>query len=235
MPPAWAQLATHLESALDLDYPPVAMARVNQQPDGIVAWTQAEPSACSFWRRAEHEVFFADELSHMGCPIGALVMGFELSGPKQEELMNLIGNMCAVAYLHEDEVNLIPKFDPGPTGVVYGPLADFPLEPDNVILWITPKQTMYLEEALGGTRWSGQTTTVFGRPACGVLPASASTGEMSLSLGCIGMRTFTEIPDGHSLATLPRESLSSLETRLATTLAANTIMEAAYKEMKAAI
>ena len=150
----YAGLAGHLESTLNLDYPPVALARVNQRPDGIATRAQAEPSACSFWRRAEHEVFFADESSHMGCPIGAHVMGFELSEPKQEELMSLIGNMCAVEYLHEDEVNRIPKFDPGPTGVVYGPLAAFPLEPDNVILWVTPKQTMYLQEALGGTPWN---------------------------------------------------------------------------------
>jgi uncharacterized protein (DUF169 family) len=162
-------------------------------------------------------------------------MGFELSEPKQEELMSLIGNMCAVEYLHEDEVNRIPKFDPGPTGVVYGPLAAFPLEPDNVILWVTPKQTMYLQEALGGTPWNSQPETVFGRPACGVLPASASTDKVSFSLGCIGMRTFTEIPDRHSLCTIPRESLSRLATGLATTLAANTTMEASYKEMKAAI
>ncbi len=235
MPTRYAETAARLQSALDLDYPPVAVARVDSQPAGVEAWAKAEPSACAFWRRAEQQVFFADADSHMGCPIGALVMGFDLPEPKQEELMSLIGNMCAVAYLQEDEVDRIPRFIPGPQGAVYGPLAEFPLEPDNVILWVTPKQTMYLEESLGGTLWTGQQNAVFGRPACGVLPTATLRGEASLSLGCIGMRTFTEIPDAYSLATLPPAALAGLGEQLDDTLAANATMEAAYEEMKAAV
>ena len=62
----------------------------------------------------------------MGCPIGAMVMGFELPPAKQEELMGLVGDMCSLAYIREEEIPHIPHFDPGPQGAVYGPLAIVP-------------------------------------------------------------------------------------------------------------
>ena len=231
----YADLATRLQTAFDLDYPPVAVARVDAPPSATAVWTEDVPSACTFWRRAERQVFFADEAAHMNCPIGAMVMGFELPVAKQEELMGLVGNMCAVAYIREEEVAHIPHFDPGPRGAVYGPLAEFPLEPDSVILWLTPKQTMYLEESLGGTLWTGSGDAVFGRPACGVLPAANARGAASVSLGCIGMRTFTEIPDAYALVAIPQAALDTLADCLDATLAANATMEAQYVTMKAAV
>ncbi|MDE2990883.1 MAG: DUF169 domain-containing protein [Chloroflexota bacterium] len=231
----YADLATRLLTGLDLDYPPVAVARVDAAPSGIAAWTEAVPSACTFWRRAEQQVFFADEAAHMGCPIGAMVMGFELPEAKQEELMSLVGDMCSLAYIREEEIPHIPHFDPGPRGAVYGPLATFPLEPDNVILWLTPKQTMYLEESLGGTLWTGPQEGVFGRPACGVLPTAAARDAASVSLGCIGMRTFTEIPDAYVLAAVPGAALATLADGLDSTIAVNGTMEAQYQEMKSAV
>ena len=231
----YADLATRLQTVLDLDYPPVAVARVDAPPSGISVWTDAVPSACTFWRRAEQQVFFADEAAHMGCPIGAMVMGFELPALKQEELMSLVGNMCSLAYIREDEIPHIPHFDPGPKGAVYGPLASFPLDADSVILWLTPKQTMFLEESLGGTLWTGPQDGVFGRPACGVLPTAAAREAASISLGCIGMRTFTEIPDAYVLAAIPRGALDALADGLDATLAVNGTMESQYLEMKAAV
>ena len=53
----YADLATRLQTVLDLDYPPVAVARVDAPPSGISVWTDAVPSACTFWRRAEQQVF----------------------------------------------------------------------------------------------------------------------------------------------------------------------------------
>ena len=231
----YTALADRLESTLDLDYPPVAVARVDQRPDSVEQWTKVVPSACSFWRHAEQTVFYADEASHMGCPIGALVMGFELPPPKHEELMSLIGNMCSIAYLREDEVSSIPRFTPGPSGAVYGPLGKFPLEPDNVILWVTPKQAMYVEESLCGTQWTGNQSPVLGRPACAALPLADDAGRATLSMGCIGMRTFTEIPDGYSLVAIPSIALEGLAAHLSETLAANATMEACYKAMKASV
>ena len=230
---SFSDLSQLLQNGLDLNFPPVAASRVRARPQNVAELREAVPSACTFWRRAERGSFFAGADAHMGCPIGAMVMGFELPPANQEELMSLVGDMCAVAYINEDEVDMIPAFEVGTGGVVYGPLADFPIEPELVIVWATPRQAMLLEEAVGMTRWTGETASVFGRPACAALPASAQTDEASISLGCIGMRTFTEIPDSHSLIAIPAGALAALGPTLETTLKANAHMETAYKKMKA--
>ena len=116
-----AFLASRLISDLELDFAPVALARVSAPPSGVEVANDAVPSACTFWRKAEQGVFFADDQAHMGCPIGAMVMGFKLSEAKTDELMGLVGDMCAVAYLEEDEVERIPHFDAAASGAVYGP------------------------------------------------------------------------------------------------------------------
>ncbi len=231
----FADLAERLHTGLDLHYPPVAFARAAAPPPDIPAASQAAPSACTFWRRAEQDVFFADAQAHMGCPIGAMVMGFELSEAKSGELMETVGMMCDLAYLNEAEVARIPHFDPPTQGVVYGPLASFPLAPDGVLAWATPRQAMLLEEALGATHWTGGGGSVLGRPACAALPGAAAAGAAALSVGCTGMRTFTEIPDAYTLVSIPSAQLDDLAQALDTTLAANTRMAAAYQQMKAAV
>lgn len=228
-------LAEGLERGLGLDFPPIALARVAQRPNCVDEWKEPVPSACTLWRRAEIQVFFAGPEVHMGCPIGAMVMGFELPSEKQQELMGLVGDMCAVAYIEEDEVELIPSFGKGTSGVVYGPLTEFPLNPELVIVWATPRQAMILDEAVGVTHWTGESATVLGRPSCAALPASEQGNTASMSLGCIGMRTFTEVPDTHSLIAIAAEIAEDLESALQTTLSANEHMEAAYKQMKAAV
>ncbi len=231
----YSTLATQLQSGLALDFPPVALTRVSEAPDGIAEATAAVPSACTFWRRAELGVFFAGAQAHMACPIGAMVMGFELDEAKSAELMGLVGDMCAIAYIDEAEVAQIPHFDPPSEGAVYGPLSDFPLTPDAVLVWTTPRQAMLLEEALGGIHWHGVGGSILGRPACAALPRAVDNGRATLSVGCAGMRTFTEIPDAYTLTAIPGEQLGELGQALETTLAANTHMLAAYREMKAAV
>ena len=73
-------------AALDLDPPPVALAFVDEPPEGIDTIRADLPSSCSFWRRAEQEVFYAPAEAHFNCPVGAMVMGFELPQPVANEL-----------------------------------------------------------------------------------------------------------------------------------------------------
>ncbi len=233
----FASVADHLQSALGLDFPPVAVARVNARPKDIRRFEGVVPSGCTFWRRAEHDLFYADAEDHMGCLIGAMVMGFELSKGQNDELMGLVGDMCEVAYLEEDEVAELPSFDDaGASGVVYGPLAEFTQDPDVILVWVTPQQAMLLEETVGGTRWTSEGGgSVLGRPACGVLPRADDSGASALSLGCAGMRTFTEIPDQYALVAIPLNQLKGIEASLDKTLAANGQMTVTYQAMKSSV
>ncbi len=56
-----------------------------------------------------------------------------------------------------------------------------------------------------------------------------------MSLGCIGMRTFTEIAPDLCLIAIPSRALERLATDLEQTVEANETMAGSYREMRAAV
>ncbi len=107
-------------------------------------------------------------------------------------------------------------------GVVYGPLQDFPITPDAILLWLTPRQAMLMSEASGACSWTGATpAATLGRPACAAIPTAVARGAMATSLGCVGMRTYTEVADDQMLAVIPAGAVPQLETALSDIAVAN--------------
>src|SRR5215470_20194676 len=102
------ELATTIIAALDLDPAPIAIAFANQPPAGVGIIESEVPSSCSFWRRAEQGVFYAPAHAHFKCPVGAMVMGFDLPPPVADELQQLVTSMCSCGYLSSDEPARIP-------------------------------------------------------------------------------------------------------------------------------
>jgi uncharacterized protein (DUF169 family) len=163
-----------------------------------------------------------------------MVMGFEMPNDVQAELATLVGVMVEGGYLGADEAPRIPTLPHKSAGVVYGPLQDFPVEPDAIVLWLTPRQAMLLSEASSACRWTGSTPAVtLGRPACAAIPTAVSRGVTTTSLGCIGMRTYTEIADDHLLAVIPARAMSQLEEALTEIVEANRTMADFHAARKA--
>ena len=148
------ELGAAIIAALDLDPPPIAAAFVDQPPVGIDTIQTDLPSACSFWRRAEQGVFYASAEAHFNCPVGAMVMGFELPEAVANELQQLVSNMCSCGYISSDEPVHIPTMQTRPKGIVYGPLRAFPIPADVVVCWLSPLQAMIWNEASGQARWN---------------------------------------------------------------------------------
>ena len=71
-----------------------------------------------------------------------------------------------------------------------------------------------------------------GRPACAVIPTTLDKSPFGMSLGCTGMRTFTEISDEHILATLNFKEIDSFLANLETTINANKEMKEFYTDHK---
>ena len=227
-------IAADLTASLGLDTAPIALALADAAPGGVPTFDGTVPSACTFWRRAESAVFYATAAQHFRCPIGAMVMGFELPAEVKGELMSLVGVMVEGGYIQEGEAARIPTLPRKSKGAVYGPLGEFPIEPDAILLWLTPRQAMLLAEATGASQWTRSSpAAVLGRPACAAIPTAASRGAMTTSLGCIGMRTYTEIADDRMLAVVPASGVRSLQAALAGTLEANRAMAAFYETRKA--
>jgi len=227
-------MATTLTATMGLDMRPIALALADAPPAGVRTFEGTVPSACTFWRRAESAVFYATAAQHFRCPIGAMVMGFELPEDVRAELIGLVGVMVEGGYLGADEPPRIPTLPRRSAGVVYGPLQDFPIEPDAIMLWLTPRQAMLMSEAGGGCKWTGTTpAATLGRPACAAIPTAVSRGAMTTSLGCIGMRTYTEIADDHMLAVIPASAVPQLAATLDDIVAANRAMAEFYEARKA--
>lgn len=233
---SYADLARALSSKLGGDLPPVAIAFAAERPPGVAEASGVAPSACAFWRSAERGVFYAEAARHFNCPIGAMVMGFDLPPAVSDELMQLVGRMTACGYVGGDEPAKIPTVKRRSAGIVYGPLERFPVAPDAVLMWLTPAQAMVWSEAAGGASWSGAApTTVFGRPGCAAIPSAVGNGAPSLSFGCAGMRTFTEIGDDRVLGVVPGARLADFVAALSRMRDVNDAMEGFYRERKAAV
>ena len=115
-------LATTLKSTLGLRLPPVALSFVEARPTDIAEFTEAVPSACTLWRRAEAGVFFASAAAHANCPIGVLTMGFTMSDDQKKTLMDLVGQIGTLGYIDPAEAANIPSVPGDKSGIVYGPL-----------------------------------------------------------------------------------------------------------------
>lgn len=228
------ELATALSELLGLEQPPVAMSMVDAPPEGLAGADRAVPSSCTFWREAEKGVFYASAAQHFNCPVGSHVMGFDLPAEVQEQLGGFVQSMCDAQYLDMAEVAKIPAMTKKGAGVVYGPLVDFPVEPDVVLMWLTPSQAMVFNEATGNASWTAAAPpTVSGRPGCTAIPLAMVSDEPKMALGCIGMRTFTGIADDRLLVTVPGDKLDELTATLQTTVTANAGMQSFYEAHKA--
>lgn len=222
-------LSARLAELLELDHPPVALSFVENPPAGIAPFPAQVPSACSFWRKAEQSVFYASAEQHFNCPLGAMVMGFELPEQVGEQLGGLVESMCGQHYITPDEPAKVPTVRRESAGIVYGPLAELPVDPDLILLWLTPEQAMLLNEAAGSANWAGDLMPLSGRPGCASLPLALDRERAQLSLGCKGMRTFTAIDSGRMLAAVPGSQAAELVAALDQTTLANAAVSSHYE------
>jgi uncharacterized protein (DUF169 family) len=230
-----ATTAERLTTLLALQHRPIALAFVDEPPDGVPQATKAVPSSCAFWRQAEQGTFYATAAQHFNCPVGSMVMGFELPKEVNEQLGGLVQSMCDASYLTADEAARIPTVGRQSAGIVYGPLDEFPVSPDLVLFWVNVAQAMLYSEAAGRSAWTSPPMDVSGRPGCAALPRALQSSQPEMSLGCVGMRTFTEIGDDSTLAAIPASALTAFVESLATTVEANNSMRSFYAAHKAAI
>ncbi len=231
-----ARISQAWRQALALREPPVGIAFANQAPDGVTRAAAASPSACTFWKRGQRELFFATAEDHAGCPIGLMTMGFPVPAAKQDEARMLVGTMAAVRYFDPAEAAHLPAIKKNHRIVVYGPLDDFPIDPDLVLLLLTPYQSMLASEALGSVSWTDAPSLgAFGRPGCAALPKAEQIGRAALSLGCIGARTYTDLPQEEMLLVVPAAAFEQATARLAGIVGANRTLASYHAEQRRAI
>ncbi len=222
-------LSNLLERQLGVTDPPVAIAFVDEPPPGVPRTLSVVPSACAFWRQAEQGTFYAAAEDHFNCPLGAMVMGFPLGEQQVAQLQEEVGMMCGISYVREEEVPNVPKVSRASAGIVYGPLAGFPVEPDAVMIWCTPHQAMKMSECCGMINWAASPAGMFGRPGCAALPIALALESPSQSFGCVGMRINTGVDESKLLMVIPRNILTTLTSSLPQMSQVHQQMESHYQ------
>ncbi len=199
--------AAQLEESLQLSLPPVAVAFTDDLPGGISSYEDVAPAGCYFWQEASQKVFSTSAMDHELCAIG--VHTHNLSGASEAqatELMTALEAMQGLDYVREEEVAAIPVMQHPVQHAVYGPLADFPMDADVVLLFAHAQQSLILTEAV--TRVDEGVPPAMGRPACAVVPQVRNGGRAALSLGCCGARAYLDaLSDDVALWALPGENL----------------------------
>ncbi len=231
----YRSVAELLQSSLDLNRVPIGIAFLKSAPAGVARYGDAVPSACAFWKAAESRLFYATAEDHYNCPIGAITQGFPIPQPVGEKAMALIGQMGKIAYFEAAEAQHVPKVEKDHQIVVYGPLREFnAIEADLALLVCTPFQAMMISEVTGAVSWTGEAAGRFyGRPACAVIPSAIATGASSISVGCMGARTFAALREEDVLVAVPAPALATLAERLPIILKANDGMKDYYAEQQA--
>ena len=230
----YQHLVKDFTAQLQLQQPPIGLTFVEQVPADVQHSTTGVPSACTFWRQAEKGVFYATANDHKECPIGMMTMGFVMPETDQQRAQALVGTMASVQYFSPAEVSVLPIVQKAHQSIVYGRLDQFPIEADVVLCIIDTQQAMLIAEAVGNMDWlasGGQ--AAFGRPTCAIIPRTMQTGQLSMSFGCVGARTYTGLKPSELVLTIPGQEFAHLVERLHTTVAANAALAPFHQQQKA--
>jgi uncharacterized protein (DUF169 family) len=229
----YAGLERQLVSVLHLSRRPVAVAFRDTPPDGVAALTGSQPSGCSFWRLAAGgRVFYTVPSDHFNCPIGSFTHNITLPEERQVELTRTLGLMIDIGYIKMQEIPDLPRLPKTPPVTIYAPLAETPVDADVVVVAGTPSNLMLLHEA--ALRAGMKALPMLGRPTCMAIPAALSGGIAS-SLGCIGNRVYTDVPDDQLYTVVSGRDLLAIAEELVTIVSANETLAEYHRGRRATL
>jgi PAS domain S-box-containing protein len=129
-----------------------------------------------------------------------------------------------------EEVPRIPRLERTPAVVIYSALAAAPADPDVVILSGSPAQLMVFREAAVRARVGGD--SMVGRPTCMAIPVALS-GALVASVGCMGNRVYTDLPDEDLYLAVSGKQLGAVVDQLETIVSANQILNEYHRGRRA--
>ncbi len=222
---------TDIQQKLGLSKPPIAIAFLDEAPDGIGKWDGAVPAGCTFWRAAmDGGAFYTEPSDHYNCAVGAYTHAIQIPADRGAVLEDTIGFMVGKGYLQMAEVPGIPVLPKTPKVIAYAPVEQARFTPDVVVIAAKPYAAMILYEAALRAGAGNALAQTLGRPGCAVLPLAMGSGASALSFGCKGNRTFTGLPDEEMYIAIPGAKWADVERAAESILAANSEMESYYRQ-----
>lgn len=221
-----------IQELLHLRTPPIAIGFLDAPPAGVRRWEEgAVPAGCRFWQQAaQGEAFYTVPSDHFNCAVGCHTHRIPLPPERRSELTDGAQMMVDAGYLRPSDVLSIPTLARTPAAIAYAPVTDAPFRYDLVLLAATPAQSMLIyEAALRLGDGSAQAASTLGRPACALLPFVKEGGQAAMSLGCIGNRTFTGLPDDELYLAIPSTQWERFQSVVREIVQANETMGRYYE------
>jgi uncharacterized protein (DUF169 family) len=218
-----SEIAQSLTESLELTQPPIAVCLTDTVPAGVENWSGRIPAGCRFWQEAANRVFATSAGDHDLCSIGLYTHNLDMTSGAATDLGDALKVFAQLSYVRDEDVAAIPVLASKPKHVIYGPLAEIPVDPDVVLLFVRADQTLVLSEA--SQQLEGGAPPAMGRPACAIIPQAANTGRSALSLGCCGARAYLDVLSNDvALYAVPGATLSAFAERIAALAKANGIL-----------
>jgi uncharacterized protein (DUF169 family) len=132
-----------------------------------------------------------------------------------KSLEEIAGNDDVSALLSSGWVTMsmvpeIPTVSEKPVSIVYGPLAESPLDPDVVLLRVNGRQMMVLSDAIPGLR-------IEGKPQCHIVAVAKEQGVAAASVGCALSRARTGMQPHEMTCAIPARDLAGIAGRVQAT------------------
>lgn len=224
MPTDWKALAARLQAGLGLAAPPIAITFADEAPASVPAFDEPMPepqadgrtgrvsAGCVFWMKSTDRTFATVAEDHANCSVGSVTHGFK-------SLADVAANEDVAALLEcgwvsEAAIPTIPVVTSPPAAVVYGPLAETPVDPDVALLRISGRQLMVLHDAFPDLR-------IEGKPQCHIVAIAKEKGQVAASVGCQLSRVRTQMPNAEMTCAIPAPRLREVLERLTATAAAD--------------
>jgi uncharacterized protein (DUF169 family) len=155
---------------------------------------------CVFWMHAHTNTFDTLAEDHGNCSVGAYTHGFVDAADILDK--SDVGALLDVGWVTMEAFAGVSALSRRPKGVRYGPLSDAVAEPDVVILRVSPRQMMEINDAVD-VDWSG-------KPQCQILPLAADDGKIAASMGCALSRARTGMGDDELTVAVPGHRVAEL-------------------------
>jgi uncharacterized protein (DUF169 family) len=210
-----AIISQKLEELLGLDYSPIAVKIINKKeplPDiKLPAQNSRYCQILMLARKGQTLMLTAEKIA---CPAAKAALGL---GPLPEKIST--GEMlCTLGLFMSKEaaaktMSTIPRIELGSTkAVVAGPLREFPMEPDVVVIESVPEHIMWLGLARNfkkGGRLNFN-SSIFQAECVDVTTVPYLTGELNMTPGCYGCRQATDTPPEHMFIGIPAQLLPEI-------------------------
>lgn len=208
-------LSQRMEEILGLDSSPIAVKIVKaEEPLPNIKLVTQKSRYCQLLMLARKGQILMLTAENIACPAAKAALGL---GPLPEKIST--GEMlCTLGLFTSKEaaaktMSMMPRVKLGAAkAVAAGPLKEFPLNPDVVVIESTPEQIMWLCLARNfkeGGRFNFS-SSIFQAECVDVTVVPYLTGEINITPGCYGCRQSTDTPPQHMFMGIPAKLLPEI-------------------------